>query len=41
MTKKYRIAEDVKQQILHRVKDEGVPVAKAAEEHGVSRQGGL
>lgn len=36
MTKRYRIAEEIKQQILRRVKDEGVPVAKAADEHGVS-----
>jgi transposase-like protein len=36
-TKKiYRIAPEVKEQILKRIKDEGVPVAQAAKEHGVS-----
>ena len=36
MTKGYRIAPEVKDQILKRVKDEGVPVAQVAEEHGIS-----
>lgn len=36
MTKGYRIAPEVKDQILKRVRDEGVPVAQVAEEHGVS-----
>ena len=36
-TKKgFRIAPDVREQILKRIKDEGVPVAQAAKEHGVS-----
>lgn len=34
--KKYRIAKEVKDQVLKRIKDEGVPVLKAAEEHGIS-----
>lgn len=32
----YRISNEVREQILKRVKDEGVPVTQAAEEHGVS-----
>lgn len=36
-TKKiYRIAPEVKEQILKRIKDEGVPVSQAAKDHGVS-----
>ncbi|MHB1769503.1 MAG: transposase [Minisyncoccota bacterium] len=34
--KKYRIALDVKEQIINRIKNEGVTVAQAAKEHGVS-----
>lgn len=34
--KNYRIAKDVKDQILKRIKDEGVSVSRAAEEHGIS-----
>ena len=34
--KKHRISHEVRGQILKRIKDEGVPVAQAAEEHGVS-----
>lgn len=34
--KKYRIAQDVKEQIINRIKNEGVTVAQAAKEHGVS-----
>lgn len=37
-TKKHRIAKDVKEQILKRIKDDGIPVTQAAEEHGVSIQ---
>jgi transposase-like protein len=38
-TKKvFRIAPDVKEQILKRIKEEGIPVTQAAEEHGVSTQ---
>jgi transposase-like protein len=32
----HRIATDVKEQILHRIKNEGVTVAQAAKDHGVS-----
>ena len=34
--KKYRIAPEIKEQILNRIKNEGVSIAKAAEEHGIS-----
>jgi transposase-like protein len=34
--KKYRIAPDVKEQIINRIKNDGVAVAAAAKEHGVS-----
>lgn len=34
--KNYRISKDVKEQILKRVKEEGIPVSQAAKEHGVS-----
>lgn len=34
--KSHRIALDVKNQILKRVKEEGIPVSQAAKEHGVS-----
>ncbi len=33
--KKYKIAKEVREQILNRVKNEGVSVADAAKEHGV------
>ncbi len=36
MKKIHRIASEVKEQILKRIKDEGVPVSQAAKEHGVS-----
>lgn len=36
MKKNYRIAPEVKAQIINRVKNEGVPVATAASEHGVA-----
>ncbi len=36
MKKTYKIAQDVKEQIIKRVREEGVPVANAAKEHGVS-----
>jgi len=32
----YRIASDVKEQVLKRIKDEGISVVKASEEHGIS-----
>lgn len=34
--KKFRIAREVKEQIINRIKNEGVSVAAAAKEHGVS-----
>jgi len=33
---KHRIAADVKEQIINRIKNDGVTVVQAAEEHGVS-----
>ena len=36
MRKIHRIAPEIREQILKRVKDEGVPVAEAAKEHGVA-----
>jgi len=34
--KKHRIAPDVKEQIINRIKNEGVTVAEAAKNHGIS-----
>jgi len=34
----HRISSDVKEQILKRIKDEGVAVSQVAEEHGISTQ---
>lgn len=34
--KGHRVAKDVKEQILKRVREEGVPVSQVAQEHGVS-----
>ena len=36
MSKKHRIAPEVKADIIRRVKEEGVSVAQAATDHGVS-----
>lgn len=36
--KKHRIAPDVKEQIINRIKNDGVSVAQAAKEHGISDQ---
>ena len=36
MSKKFKIAPEVKTDILRRVREEGVPVAQAAKDHGVS-----
>lgn len=33
--KTYRIAADVKADIIRRIKEEGIPVAQAAKEHGI------
>jgi transposase-like protein len=32
----HKVAREVKEQILNRIKNEGVSIAKAAEEHGIS-----
>jgi len=32
----HRVARDVREQILKRIKEEGIPVLQAADEHGVS-----
>lgn len=32
----HRVAREVREQILKRIKDEGLPVLQASEEHGVS-----
>lgn len=34
--KKYRVAPDLKEQIINRIKNDGVSVAQAAKEHGLS-----
>jgi len=34
--RKQRIASDVKDQIINRIKNDGVTVAQAAQEHGIS-----
>lgn len=34
--KQHRIAPDVKEQILQRIKNEGVSVVQAAKDHGIS-----
>lgn len=36
--KKYRIAPELREQILARIKNEGVSVAQAAKDHGVSNR---
>ena len=33
---KYKVSPEVKQQVLKRIKEEGVSVTQAAEEHGLS-----
>ena len=38
MKKKYRISKEVKEQILARIKNDGITVAGAAKEHGISTQ---
>ena len=37
-TKKFRIAKEVKDQILKRIRDDGLSVSKPSEEHGVASQ---
>lgn len=34
--KKHRISREMRDQVLKRIKDEGVSVAQASEEHGIS-----
>lgn len=34
--KKFRVAQEVREQILKRIKEDGVTVVQAAEEHGIS-----
>jgi transposase-like protein len=36
MAKQHRVAPDVKEQIINRIKNDGVTVAQASQEHGVS-----
>ena len=36
MKKSFKISSEIKEQILKRIKEEGLPVAKVAEEHGIS-----
>jgi transposase-like protein len=36
MAKQHRVAPDVKEQIINRIKNEGVTVAQASKDHGVS-----
>lgn len=36
--KKYRIAPEVKEQIINRIKNDGVAVTEVAKEHGISEQ---
>jgi hypothetical protein len=35
LKKNHRVAPEVKEQIIKRIKEEGVPVAQAAKEHGI------
>jgi len=36
MKKAFKISPEIREQILKRVKEEGLPVVKVAEEHGIS-----
>ncbi|HOA10781.1 MAG TPA: helix-turn-helix domain-containing protein [Candidatus Paceibacterota bacterium] len=38
MTKTYRIAPEVKAQVINRIKNEGISVGLAAQEHGLSER---
>lgn len=38
MSNKKTVSPDVKQQILDRIKNDGIPVAQAAQEHGLSNR---
>lgn len=35
MKKSFKVSKETKEQILKRIKEEGLPVAKVAEEHGI------
>ena len=35
MKKQFKVSAEIKEQILKRIKEEGVSVSKAAEEHGI------
>jgi transposase-like protein len=35
LKKDYRVAPEVKEQIIKRIKEEGIPAAQAAKEHGI------
>lgn len=34
--KKHRVSKEVKEQIINRIKNDGITVAQAAQEHGIS-----
>ena len=34
----HRVAKEVREQILKRIKDDGIPVSQLSEEHGVSQK---
>jgi len=36
--KKHRIAPDVREQIINRIKNDGITVAQVAKDHGISEQ---
>jgi len=36
MKKNHKVSPEVKEQVLHRIKEEGVSVSQAAKEHGLS-----
>lgn len=36
MKKSFKVSPEIKEQILKRVKEEGLPVSRVAEEHGIS-----
>jgi transposase-like protein len=35
MSKKHRVSAEVKVEIIRRIREEGVPIAQAAKEHGI------
>jgi transposase-like protein len=35
LKKNYRVAPEVKEQIIKRIKERGIPVARGAKEHGI------